>query len=61
MMSERKSCFICNNSKCRITRIVNRSLYIDICEDCEKRIEEGKDEDYSNCYHALFDLGLPIE
>ena len=61
-MKKPTHCFVCGeDSKRRITRLVENNLFLDICDECERRIDRGEDCDYDNYYQALFDLGQPVD
>jgi len=52
-----KSCMICGESKTSLIKYNFSHRHLEICNECDKRISEGRDSDYENMFQALADLG----
>ena len=52
-----KTCMICGEEKISLTQYAFSHRRLEICPECEKRISEGKDQDYEDLFQALADIG----
>lgn len=52
-----KTCMVCGETKASLTEYNFSHRRLIVCKGCNRRINEGKDQDYENLFQALVELG----